>query len=185
MYWTKEEEALLRQLWSSGKSFKVIGAELGRSREAAYRKGISMGLGSKPFDGETSPTWLLLVRVCQDRRGRTVHEMARITGTSRHTIDHLMRRKEAAGEAHVVGWRKRSGSPVPHWLPFPGVSKPKPRALTNTERNRRLRDRLREDDPLRYKAMIDRNSVKRAARKGTVKKQHAVVQALFGMGVSA
>ncbi|GLC92333.1 hypothetical protein Tamer19_17410 [Cupriavidus sp. TA19] len=182
MRWTNEEEARLRQLWTTGKSLKVIGAELGRTADAAYRKGKAMGLGSKPFEGETSPTWMLLTRVCRDRRGRTVHEMAQATGTSRYTIDQLMRRKEKAGEAHVADWEKRPGAPIPYWLPFPGKSKPKPRALTNTERNRALRARIREEDPLRYKAMIDRATVNRSRRNGTVRKQHLVVRALFGLG---
>lgn len=182
MYWTKEEEGRLRELWASGKSFKVIGAELGRSGDAAFRKGKAMGLGSKPFDGDMSPTWALLLRVCQDRRARTVHEMAQITGTSRSTIDHLMLRKERAGEAHVANWGKRPGAPIPYWLPFPGKSKPKPRAMTNAERNRARYARLKEEDPLRLKAIVERNSLNRAQRNGTVRQQHAVVRALFGMG---
>ncbi|AGW94614.1 hypothetical protein N234_31700 [Ralstonia pickettii DTP0602] len=182
MRWGKEEVARLRKLWESGKSFRMIGAELGRSIESVYRKGKALGLGSKPFEGETSPTWMLLTRVCQDRRGRTVHEMAKITGASRHTIDQMFLRKERAGEAHVARWEQRPGAPIPYWLPFPGKSKPKPRRLTNTERSRVQRARMREEDPLRYKAMIDRNTVNRALRNGTVRKQHAVVQALFGMG---
>ncbi|KWR88793.1 hypothetical protein [Cupriavidus sp. IDO] len=185
MRWTVEDEGKLRELWTSGKSFRVIGAELDRSAESVYRKGKDLGLGSKPFQGETSPTWLLLTRVCQDRRGRTVHEMAQIAGASRHTIDGLMRNKEAAGEAHVMGWKKRAGSPIPLWLPFPGKSKPKPAAMTNTERCRARRARLKEDDPLAYKAMIDRNTLNRARRVGSVRKQHSVVRALFGMGVRA
>ncbi|SPR97366.1 hypothetical protein [Cupriavidus taiwanensis] len=185
MKWTVEDVARLRSLWTTGKSFRVIGAELGRSIESVYRKGKDLGLGSKPFQGETSPTWLLLIRVCQDRRGRTVHEMVKVSGASRHTIDALMRTKEAAGAAHVVDWKKRSGSPIPLWLPFPGKSKPKPRAMTNTERCRARRARLREEDPLAYKALIDRNTVNRARRNGSVRKQHSVVRALFGMGAPA
>ncbi|MNT24102.1 hypothetical protein D3C72_1595570 [compost metagenome] len=96
-----------------------------------------------------------------------------------------MLRKERAGEAHVVGWEKRAGAPIPYWLPFPGKSKSKPRALTNAERNRARWARIKEEDPLRHKAMVERNSINRARRKGSVRKQHAVVQALFGMGAAA
>ena len=185
MRWTAEEEAKLRELWNSGKSFRQIGAELGRSGEAAYRKGLLLGLGSKPFTGDPSPTWALIVRVCADRRARTVHELAEAIGTSRHTIDYLMRTREEKGEAHVGDWQRRPGSPVPCWLPFPGKSRPKPRRLTNTERNRALRARIKEEDPIRYKAMMDRNTLKRAARNGTIPKRRGLLLAMYGRGAAA
>lgn len=185
MRWTPEEEAKLRELWDSGKSFREIGAILGRSGEAAYRKGVSMKLGSKPFGGDPSPTWALIVRICSDRRPRSVHEIAEAAGTSRHTVDYLMRTREEEGRAHVADWKKRPGSPIPYWLPLPGKSKPRPRSLTNTERNRAWRAKLRDEDPLAYKALIDRNTVNRARRMGTVPKPPKLLRALFASGVTA
>lgn len=181
MRWTDEELATLRRLWSEGHSFRVIGAHLNRSGDAVYRKGKELGLGAKPLaQTDRSPTWALIRRLCADGRPRTVHEIARLTGAGRSTVDQLFKKHRSAGDAHVVTWDRRCGAPVPYWLPEPGKSAKRPKVMTSTERARLARKRMKEEDPLRYKLMIDRNTINRARRNGTVPRQHRVMNALFG-----
>ncbi|MFS8978248.1 hypothetical protein PO002_27695 [Cupriavidus necator] len=42
--------------------------------------------------------------------------------------------------------------------------------------------RMKEEDPLRYKSIVDRCTLRRRMKKGVVAQQHRLVQALFGMG---
>jgi hypothetical protein len=185
MRWTAEDEAKLREMWATGASFCAIGAELNRSGDAVFQKGKTLGLGSKPCADQRSPVWAFIVRVCADGRARSVHELIEVTGAARVTIDHLMRRRSAAGQAHVARWEKRWGAPTPYWLPVPGKNAPKPRVKTHSERQRDRMRRLKEEDPLQYKAIVDRKTVRRALSRGTVRQQHEVVRAMFGMGAPA
>lgn len=180
--WTEEEMERLRALWRGELSLRVIGGHMGRSAEAIFRKAKDLGLGSKPYEGNKSPYWALIVRICQDGRARTVHELAAETGASRFTVDGLMKQREAAGLAHVVRWERRWGPPTPYWLPQPGASARKPKARTHNERQKALMRRMKDEDPLKYKAIIERKTLRRAQKLGVVPRQHAVVQAMYGIG---
>lgn len=187
MRWTADEEAKLRELWASGQSFRVIGAHLGRAGDAVYRKGKEMGLGTKPLTAERSPTWIMIQRICTDGVPRTVHEFAVLTGAASHTIDCLFKKRAAAGEAHVARWRKRQGTPIPHWLPVAGKDARRPAVLTSAERARRNRARMREEDPIAYQATLNRNTLRRSIKTGALarRQQHAVVAALFATAAEA
>lgn len=183
MKWTPEEEAAFAALFATGVSFRVLGAHFGRSSESAYRKSVQMGLGSKPLQGNRSPTWAAIVAVCADRVPRTVHQLAAATGAARRTIDQLLQRHAEAGEAHVARRARREGRAIPFWLPFPGKSVPAPRRRTAAENCRNYYRRLKEEDPIRLKLRTDRNTVRRAEKRGTVPRQHKAVRALFGLEV--
>lgn len=184
--WTKEEEAKLRRLFRSDTTFDVIGAELGRTRHAVRMKAEYLGLGPKPYTGNRSPVWSLIVRICQDGRPRTVHELAALTKATRVCVDRLMNDRLAAGQAHVPKWdRQRRGPALPYWLPVPGKSAPRPVPRTSAERQREVIRRMREEDPLRYKALVDRAALRQREKRGVVAQQHPVIQALFGMGAPA
>ncbi|QEZ47197.1 hypothetical protein [Cupriavidus oxalaticus] len=183
--WTQDEEAMLISLTRSDLSWRVIGAHLNRSAEAVQVKAKSLKLGPKPYTGNKSPTWSLVIQICADGRARTVHELAKLTGTSRISLDRILKDRAEAGLAHVAAWQRRWGPPTPLWLPEPGKNAAKPKARTHCQRERDRMRRMKEDDPLRYKAIIDRASARRAMRKGKVAQQHPLVQALFGMVVTA
>lgn len=181
MKWTPEEEEAFVKLFATGVSFRVLGAHFGRSSESAYRKAVQMGLGSKPLQGNRSPTWAALVVLCADGKPRTVHELAAATGAARHTLDQLLRVHEQAGEAHVAIRLRRSGRSIPYWLPFAGKSAPAPRPRTNAQNSRRYYRRLKEEDPITLKLRTDRDTLRRAEKRGTVPRQHKAVRALFGL----
>ncbi|WP_244785431.1 hypothetical protein [Cupriavidus pauculus] len=182
MKWTADEEKAFAALFATGVSFRVLGAHFGRSGEAAYRKAMQMGLGSKPLQGNRSPTWAALVALCADRKPRTVHQLAEATGAARRTLDQLLRDRERAGKAHVARRARRQGRPIPYWLPFPGKSAPAPRRRTVAENGRNYYRRLKEQDPIGAKLRTDRNTLRRAEKRGTVPRQHLAVRALFGQG---
>jgi hypothetical protein len=172
--WTPQEVEKLRELCATGQSYRVIGAHLGRSADTVFHKAKALGLGPKPLTTERSITWLAIQRVCADGVARTVHELAAVTGASRHTIDLLL--------AHVKRWRTGHGAPAPYWLPVPGKSARRPKPLTRAEMSKRFRDRLRESDPIAYRVYLARNTARAALKAGKPKRQHDVVRALFGMG---
>lgn len=180
--WTLDEEQKLRDLVATGQSYRVIGAHLGRSGDTVFHKAKAMGLGPKPLMGERSPTWIAILRICADGIPRTVHELAKATGAARHTVDCLFWERKKAKQAHVVRWQTGHGAPVPYWLPVPGRSAQRPRVLTPAQQSKRFRDRLRENDPIAYRAYLARSATRAALRSGKVKPQHAIVRALFGMG---
>ncbi|WP_137923932.1 hypothetical protein [Cupriavidus sp. 2SB] len=184
--WTDEEKAKLVVLVGQGLKWWDIGFQLGRTGDAVQMMAGSMKLGPKPFKGKRSAVWRLMVRICADGRPRTVHELVALTGASRVCIDRLMKEGHADGEAHTAGWLKsRRGPPKPLWLPVPGTDAPKPYVPTASERQCARMRRMKEEDPLRYKAIIDRCTLRRKLKRGVVAQQHPVVQALFGMGVAA
>lgn len=184
--WTDADEAQLVALMRTDLSWRAIGAHLDRTQSAVQMKAAEMGLGPKPYTGNKSPVWALMVRICEDGRPRTVHELVKLTGASRVCVDRLMKERHAAGLAHAAGWiRSRRGPPKPLWLPCAGKDAPKPHVPTAAERQSARIRKMREEDPLRYKAIVDRCVVRRRLKKGTVTAQHPVLQALFGMGVSA
>lgn len=182
--WTEEEMDLLRTLHDRGDlSLREIGARLGRSAPAIQDKAQKMGLGPKAFTGNRSAVWSYVVKLCADRRPRSVHELAQLTGASRGRIDKMMRDRRAAGQAHHAGWQRHtSGWPSPRWLPFPGKDVPRPAPISGAERQRDRMRRMKEEDPLRYKAIIERTVIRRRMRDGIVTPQHEVVRAMFGMG---
>lgn len=182
MKWTDEDKAKLKAMAEAGVAWRIIGAHLGRSGEAAFNKAKLMGLGPKPFTGNQSPAWAAIVRVCQDGRPRTVHELCKATGNARITIDALMKKRKALGQAHVARWERRAGCPVPYWIPTPGVSARKPKPLSQNDREKARIERMKADDPLRYKAYLERKRLRTALRRGVTTPQHEVVRALFGMG---
>ncbi|MGT2429268.1 hypothetical protein ACU4HD_12070 [Cupriavidus basilensis] len=181
MRWTAEEEAKLRELWVTGQSFRVIGAHLGRAGDAVYRKGREMGLGSKPLATERSPTWVMIQRIAADGVPRTVHEFASLTGAARHTIDCLFKKRAGMGEAHIARWRKRQGTPIPHWLPTAGKDAQRPVVPSIAERARRLRARMREEDPIAYRAMLSRNSLRRSIKTGALARRSKAPMSVFSV----
>lgn len=183
--WTPEEEQKLRELVATGQSYRVIGAHLGRSGDTVFHKAKAMGLGAKPLTTERSPTWIAIERICADGVPRSVHELVEATGAARHTIDCLFYDRKKAKQAHVARWQAGHGAPVPLWLPVPGKSARRPRTMTLAETSKRFRDRLRESDPIAYRVYLARNAARSALKAGKVKRQHAVVRALFGMGAKA
>lgn len=184
--WKPKEMAELAAMVSTNLSWSVIGAHFNRTPQAAQMKAASMGLGPKPYKGNRSPAWALIVHICKDRRPRSVHELVKLTGATRVCIDRLMKDRHDAGQAHVGDWlRSRKGPPAPLWLPVPGVDAPKPAPLRNADRQRERMRRMKKDDPLRYKAILDRTTVRRRLRKGVVTPQHPLIQALFGMEAPA
>lgn len=184
--WTEAEMVKLTELVSQGLKWWEIGFQLGRSGNAVQMKAASMNLGPKPFKGKRSPVWRLIVKICADGRPRTVHELAAVTGASRVHVDCLMKEHHAAGEAHRAAWLKsRRGPPKPLWLPVAGKDAAKPYVPTAAERQCARMRRMKEEDPLRYKAIVDRCTLRRKLKRGAVSQQHPVVQALFGMGMSA
>ncbi|WP_434033576.1 SANT/Myb-like DNA-binding domain-containing protein [Cupriavidus sp. a3] len=180
--WTPEEEQKLRELVATGQSYRVIGAHLGRAGDTVFAKAKAMGLGPKPLTGERSPTWIAILRICADGIPRTVHELAKATGAARHTVDCLFWERKKAKQAHVVRWLTGHGAPVPYWLPVQGRSARRPPTLTPAQVSKRFRDRLRENDPIAYRAYLARTTTRAALKAGRVKPQHAIVRALFGMG---
>ncbi|GEM_PF-3213411 len=186
MKWTDEDKEKLRSLVLTRASWHIIGAHLNRSGAAAQLKAAELGLGPKPRSGNRSPVWALIVRICSDGRPRTVHELVQLTGATRVCIDRLMKDRHEVGQAHTAGWIHRLRGPAaPVWLPVPGKNVARPRARSHAERQRDRVRRMKEDDPLAYKALIDRATVRRRFRRGTVTQQHAVIQAMFGMGAPA
>lgn len=184
MRWTEEEVAKLRELLTVDRTYQSIGAELGRSKDAVQMKAASLGFGPKPFKGNKSPVWPFIVKLCSDGRPRTVHELIEQTGVSRVCIDRLMKDREKEGLAHVARWqRNRRGPPTPFWLAVPGKSVPKPKAVSPSERQCARMRRMKEEDPLRYKAIVDRATIRRKMKRGVLAHQHPIVQALFGMGM--
>ncbi|PLP96944.1 hypothetical protein CYJ10_29315 [Cupriavidus pauculus] len=177
--------AQLAALMKTGTSWRAIGAHLHRTKDAAQMKAAELKLGPKPYTGNKSPVWSLIVKIGQDKQPRSVHELVKMTRATRVCIDRLMKERHEAGLAHVGDWlRSRRGPPKPLWVPFPGKDAPKPYVATPSERACARMRRMKEEDPLRYKAIIARCSLRRRLKKGLGAKQHAVVQALFGMGVS-
>jgi len=186
MRWTEEEMGTLASLVWAGLSWCVIGAHLNRSGSAVQNKAAALELGPKPHKGNRSPVWSLIVRICADGRPRTVHELVEITGASRVCIDRLMKERHDAKQAHVAKWNTlHRGPAAPLWLPVPGKDATRPRARSQAQRQRDRMRRMKEEDPLRYKAIIDRTTIRRRLRKGAVTPQHPVIQALFGMGAAA
>jgi hypothetical protein len=187
MRWTPEDEAKLRELYSPTRTFKEIGDQLGRSKDAVQMKAAEMGLGPKPYKGYRSTIWPLIEEICKDGRARTVHELVELTGASRVSIDKLLKDRHGDGLAHVVRWRPNPhGQATPLWLPVPGKDAKRPKVVTPSERQAERMRRMREEDPLRYKAIIDRCAIRRKLKKhGVLAQQHPLVQALFGMGAQA
>lgn len=184
--WSPEETAELARLIRTDLSWCVIGARLGRTGPAVHMKAVSMGLGPKPYTGNRSPVWSLIQKICKDGSPRTVHELAKLTGATRVCVDRLMHDRLGAGQAHVGKWeRQRRGPALPYWLPIPGKSVPRPVPLTSAERQREVIRRMKEEDPLKYKALIDRTVLRQRRKRGVVVQQHPVLQALFGMGAPA
>lgn len=183
MIWTADEEATLRRLVAEGLTYRAIGLALNRSESGVQYKAARLKLGPKPYTGNRSPIWSLILNVCADGQARTVHELATLTGASRTCIDHLMKTRLDAGKAHVPKWdRIPRGPAMPYWLPFPGKSAPRPLQRTAAERQNARMQRMREEDPLQYKAIVARCSVRRRIKAGKVTRQHPLIQALFGMG---
>jgi len=187
MRWTPEDEGKLRELYSPTKTFKEIGDQLGRSKDAVQMKAAELGLGPKPYKGYRSTIWPLIEEICKDGRARTVHELAALTGASRVAIDRLMKDRHDDGLAHVADWLPTERGPkAPLWLPVPGKDAKRPKATTPAERQAARMRRMKEEDPLRYKAIIDRCTIRRKLKKGLVlAHQHPIVHALFGMGAPA
>lgn len=180
--WTPEEVEKLRELCATGQSYRVIGAHLGRTADTVFHKAKALGLGPKPLTTERSITWIAIKRICADGVARTVHELAALTGASRHTIDLLLAGRQKSGQAHVKRWRTGHGAPAPFWLPVPGKSARRPKPLTRAQMSKRFRDRLRDDDPIAYRVYMARNTARAALKTGKPRRQHDVVRALFGMG---
>ncbi|SPA44628.1 conserved hypothetical protein [Cupriavidus taiwanensis] len=105
-----------------------------------------------------------------------------MVGCARTSVDRLMKRFAAEGQAHVVKWEKRDdgGSPIPLWLPFAGKSKRRPKPLGAIEAQRRRRAKMREENPERVEAENNRAAMLRAQRQFGVPAQHMVINALFG-----
>lgn len=184
--WTDADVAQLAALMKTGTSWRAIGAHLNRTKDAAQMKAAELKLGPKPYKGNKSPVWALIVKIGQDKRPRTVHELVLLTRATRVCIDRLMKERHEAGKAHVGDWiRSRKGPPKPMWLPYAGKDAPKPYVPTAAERQSARMRRMKEEDPLRYKAIVDRCTVRRRLKKGVVTQQHPVLQALFGIGSQA
>lgn len=183
MKWTDEQMDDLRRMMAEGKSWRLIGAHLGRSADAVWIRARKMGLGPKPLNREfKSAIWTLIQRACADKKPRTVHDVALMVGCARTSVDRLMKRYAEAGQAHVAKWEKRAdgGSPIPLWLPFAGKSKRRPKPLGPIEAQRRRRAKLREENPERNQAENNRAAMLRAHRTTGIPVQHQVINALFG-----
>lgn len=182
MKWTDEHKEDLRRMVAEGKSWRLIGAHLGRNADAVFVRAKAMGLGPKPLKREfSSPIWTLIQRACADNKPRSVHELTLMVGCARSTVDRLMKLHIKAGAAHIAKWKKNdNGSPSPLYLPVAGKNKKRPKALPAAEYQRAYRARIREDDPLRHRVEVDRDYFRRAEREGRLPKQHDIVSALFG-----
>ncbi|CAG9177704.1 hypothetical protein [Cupriavidus pampae] len=181
--WTDEDELRLAELVRTGMAWWEIGARLDRTGPACQQKASELNLGLKPYTGNRSVLWTAIVIICSDGRPRTVHDLVRLTGGSRPAIDAIMKKRRASGNAHVADWaRSLKGPAKPLWLPEPGIDAPKLHTLTKAERQLARMHRIKREDPLGYKAILDRTVVRRRLKKGTVTQQHPLVQALFGMG---
>lgn len=178
--WSPDDEAKLQMMVAQHMAWRIIGAHLGRSGQAVFNKAKAMGLGPKPFTGDLSVAWAVIVRVCSDGRARNAHELMAATGNGRATIDALMKKRIGQGRAHVARWDPRPGCPVPYWLPVPGRNAQKPKAKTSLERERARIERMKRDDPLRYDAYLAKKRVRtQLSRRGAAVQQHDVVRALF------
>jgi hypothetical protein len=183
MKWTDEQMEDLRRMVAEGKSWRLIGAHLGRSADAVWVRARKLGLGPKPLKREfKSAIWTLIQRACADRKPRTVHEVSLMVGCARTSVDRLMKRFAKSGQAHVAKWEKREdgGTPIPYWLPFAGKSKRRPKPLGAIEAQRRRRANVREENPERNQAENNRAAMLRAHRTSGIPVQHHVINALFG-----
>lgn len=183
MKWTDEHRETVRRMAAAGISWRLIGAEVGRSGVAVEmyaRK--KMDIGPKPLAKQdyVSPIWTLIKRACADGQPRTVHEITEMVRCARSTVDRLMKKHAALGQAHVKAWHNRGeGSLTPLWLPFPGKSKRKPKPLGAIESQRRRRAKLKEEDPAKHQVMLARDYYQRAEN-GHARHERQVINDIFG-----
>lgn len=86
----------------------------------------------------------------------------RIGMGTRPSVDRALASMRDRGLVHIVRYdRGADGPPKPVWIAGPGKDAARPAPLTRSQRAKRIRDRLREEDPLQYKAVVARGNLRR------------------------
>lgn len=81
---------------------------------------------------------------------------------SRPSVDRALLSMRDRGLVHIVRYdRGADGPPKPVWIAGPGQDATRPAPMSKTECARIRRNRLREEDPLKYKAIIARDNLRR------------------------
>ena len=166
--WSESDDLQLRAWLAEGMAVAEIARRLNRSQYAvriyAYRQGIHFEDRRKRKEPST---WLAVLKLCADGRGRTVTEIAKARQMSGSSVRSLLKARRQRGLACVCGHHAlRDGREAALWLPTAVAQSSAPSSAQQAEAPRQHHPAL---------------PVGNASRRSGPAQQHDIVRALFGM----
>jgi hypothetical protein len=151
--WTPEADARLIELARGGYNSKLIGRELGRTREAVRQRAVFLRVPIRRVG--SSPTQTLAVRILQAEGPMVGRDLARELGLVSKNLWRTLRPLVNQGVVHVHRYeRGTSGTPKPVFKAGPGKNATLPKSLTRKQISKRYRERMKRERPAEYRVRL-------------------------------
>lgn len=181
-YWTKEEDEILRSNYGKIKVVAIAALLVDRNEDAIWKRAHRLELQNKRVAPQYDrfPNWVAIQKQLETGP-KSTRQIADATGLRvAHVRDMLKRRRGRT--VYILGWTSEKGDGGDIALYALGENRhdtPQPKKLTQAQRDKQYKKRLRESDPETYYTRTARDRLKRAIKTGKLVKPDPAASWMF------